>query len=149
MNVESPDQADVLTLIAELDAYQHSLYPAESVYSLDLTAVSALQLICIVARDLDQRAVACGALVLAPEYGEIKRMYVHPTQRGQGLAKRLLHSLEAAAYKAGCRQVMLETGPRHTEALRLYAQAGFVVCGRFGNYRDDPLSVFMCKDLVA
>lgn len=149
INVESPDQTDVLALIAELDAYQHSLYPAESVYALDLTAVSAQHLICAVARDAEQRAIACGAVVLAPEYGEIKRMYVHPEQRGKGLAKRLLNLLEASARQAGRREIKLETGPRQTEALRLYALAGYKVCGRFGDYPDDPLSVFMCKTLRA
>ena len=148
INMESPHQADVLALIAELDAYQHSLYPAESVYSLDLTALSAQQLMCAVARDSEQRAVACGALVLATEYAEIKRLYVHPDQRGQGLAKQLLNLLEAAARKAEYRKVMLETGPLQTEALRLYKQAGYVACDRFGDYRDDPLSVFMSKNLV-
>ncbi|MFZ6676104.1 GNAT family N-acetyltransferase [Undibacterium sp. Xuan67W] len=148
INVGSPDQADVLALIAELDAYQHSLYPAESVYALDLTAVSAQQLICAVARDAAQRAVACAALVLASEYGEIKRMYVRPDQRGQGLAKQILSLLEAAARQAGRREIKLETGPRQTEAIRLYEHVGYRVCGRFGDYPDDPLSVFMCKGLV-
>ena len=38
---ESPDQADAVALIAELDDYQRSLYPPESVYALDLMAVAA------------------------------------------------------------------------------------------------------------
>ncbi|MCU6432824.1 GNAT family N-acetyltransferase [Undibacterium sp. Jales W-56] len=148
INFESPDQADVLALVAELDAYQHSLYPAESVYSLDLTSLPGSQLVCAVARDAAQRAVACGAVVLTPEYGEIKRMYVHPDQRGQGLARQILTLLEAAARQAGCRSVKLETGPRHSQALRLYTQAGYAVCGTFGDYRDDPFSVFMQKDIA-
>jgi putative acetyltransferase len=33
---ESPDQSEVSTLIAELDAYQDALYPPESRHYLDL-----------------------------------------------------------------------------------------------------------------
>jgi putative acetyltransferase len=41
----------------------------------------------------------------------------------------------------------LETGPSQPEALGLYARCGYQRCGRFGNYTDDPLSVFMQKAL--
>ncbi|MES2760058.1 MAG: hypothetical protein V4693_22010 [Pseudomonadota bacterium] len=37
--IESPDQPDVIKLTADLDAYQDSLYPAESRYALDLTSL--------------------------------------------------------------------------------------------------------------
>ena len=33
---ESPDQPAIIALIADLDAYQLTLYPPESVYALDL-----------------------------------------------------------------------------------------------------------------
>jgi len=35
---ESPDQPDVIALIAELDAYQDTLYPPQSRHSLDLAS---------------------------------------------------------------------------------------------------------------
>ncbi len=36
---ETPDQPDVIALIAELDAYQDTLYPAEARYALDLASL--------------------------------------------------------------------------------------------------------------
>ncbi len=33
---ETPDQPEVIALIAELDAYQDTLYPVEARYALDL-----------------------------------------------------------------------------------------------------------------
>ena len=36
---ESPDQAEVHSLIAELDAYLYSLYPPENVYALDIASL--------------------------------------------------------------------------------------------------------------
>ena len=75
---ESPDQPEVITLIAELDAYQDTLYPPESRHSLDLASLKLPHVLFAVARDSACRAVGCGAVVLHDEYGELKRMYVSP-----------------------------------------------------------------------
>lgn len=149
MNIatESPDQPDVIALIAELDAYQDGLYPPESRHALDLTSLKQDNVRFFVARNAEGRAVGCGAVVLGEAYGEIKRMYVDPASRGQGVARRLLQALESAAMHSGCRLLTLETGPYQPEALGLYAALGFERCGPFGGYADDPLSVFMCKPL--
>jgi len=63
-----------------------------------------------VARTDDGTAIGCGAVVLGPEYGEIKRMYVDPTARGQGWGKRLLAFLEERAKERECTRFVLETG---------------------------------------
>ena len=144
---ESPHQADALALVAELDAFQDGLYPPESRHALDLTSVTEQGLIFAMARDENAQAVGCGALVLSPEYGEIKRLYVRPQQRGAGLAKKILQTLEDAAVAAGCSVLKLETGPYQPEALGLYERFGFARCGAYGDYADDPLSVFMEKRL--
>jgi putative acetyltransferase len=144
---ESPDQEDVIGLIAELDVYQSGLYPPESHHALDLTSVAAAQVLFVVARDANGGAVACGAVVLNAEYGEIKRMYVRPANRGQSLARKILTMLESAAKEAGCTLLRLETGPYQPEALALYAIFGYERCGPFGQYTNDPLSIFMQKPL--
>ncbi len=51
ISFESPDQADAITLIAELDAYQSALYPPESHHALDLTSVAADRVLFVMARD--------------------------------------------------------------------------------------------------
>src|SRR5689334_4542222 len=52
----------------------------------------------LVAVDDDGRAVGCGALRrLDNSSAEIKRMYVVPGSRGQGVSTRLLRALEEAA----------------------------------------------------
>ncbi|HTD04684.1 GNAT family N-acetyltransferase [Undibacterium sp.] len=145
---ESPNQAEVLSLIAELDAYQNSLYPPESVYALDLSSVAEGHILLAVARDDAAHAIGCGAVVLHPAFGELKRMYVRPQNRGQGVAKQILAVLECEAAKSGCRLLKLETGPRQAEALGLYALCGYERRGPFGQYSDDPLSVFMQKHIA-
>ena len=149
IRLESPQQADVQTLIAELDAYQQSLYPAESVYSLDLASLPPQSLLFAVARDAAGTARACGAIVVTPAFGEVKRMYVHPDSRGLGLARRLLALLEAQALARGCRLLTLETGIHQPDAIALYARHGYRRRGPYGGVPDDPLSVFMEKPLQA
>ncbi|WP_295518040.1 GNAT family N-acetyltransferase [uncultured Pseudomonas sp.] len=146
--LESPDQPEVIALIAALDAYQDGLYPPESRHALDLASLMQPNVLFLVARDAGGQALGCAAMVLNEDYGEIKRMYVSPSGRGQGLGRRLLARLEAEALTTGCERAMLETGPYQPEALALYAAAGYQRRGPFGGYRDDPLSVFMEKQLV-
>jgi len=143
--LESPDQPEVIALIEQLDAYQKPLYPAESHHGIDLAALCAGHVLFAVARADNGAAVACGAIVLHPAYGELKRMFTHPSQRGRGIAGALLAYLETAAMARGCRQFMLETGNLQPEALALYARHGYQRCGPFGDYADDPNSVFMVR----
>ena len=146
--LESPDQPEVIALIAELAAYQDGLYPPESRHALDLASLMRPNVLFLVARDAGGQAFGCAAMVLNESYGEIKRMYVSPSGRGQGLGRRLLSRLEAEALTTGCKRAMLETGPYQPEALSLYGAAGYERRGPFGAYRDDPLSVFMEKGLA-
>jgi len=150
MNVtlESPDQPEVVALISELDAYQDTLYPPESRHALDIDSLKQPNVIFAVARDQALRAVGCGAVVLGPEFSELKRMYVSPQCRGQGIARRLLTLLEFEALELGATLLTLETGPYQNDALSLYVACGYVVRGPFGTYADDPLSVFMQKHLL-
>jgi putative acetyltransferase len=142
---ESPDQPEVVALIAELDAYQDTLYPAASRYAVDLASLKQSNVLFAVARDINGDAIGCGAIVLNAEYGEVKRMYVRPRGRGQGVAKKLLALLESHAIESGCGLFRLETGPYQPEALALYASVGYERRGPYGAYPEDPLSVFMQK----
>lgn len=149
ISLEHPNQPDIIQLIADLDAYQLSLYPAESVYALDLDSLSQPNVLFAVARDAAGKAVGCAAVVVTAEYGELKRMYVDPAVRGQGVGRRVLALLESAAAARGCPRIALETGPYQLEALAMYERYGYQRCSRFGDYPDDPFSIFMHKPLEA
>ena len=148
LGLESPAQPEVLQLIDALDAYQRPLYPPESHHGIDLPALLSPAVIFAVARADDGEALGCGAVVVGPDYAELKRMYVVPAARGEGLGQRLLEFLEQAAAARGARRFMLETGYLQTAAIALYGRCGYVVCGPFGDYLEDPNSVFMMKDVV-
>ena len=146
---ETPDQPEVIALIAELDAYQDTLYPVEARYALDLASLKKPNVVFVVARNAQNQAVGCGAIVVTEGQGELKRMYVRPECRGQGVARRVLRQLEASAVQLQCQELLLETGPSQLEALAFYEKEGYVRRGPFGTYPEHPLSVFMGKSLAA
>ncbi|WAC75392.1 GNAT family N-acetyltransferase [Roseateles sp. SL47] len=145
VSLEPAAQPEVIALIEALDAYQIPLYPMESHHGIDMAALSAPNVMFAVARDGQGMAVACGAIVVGPEFGELKRMYTLPSHRGQGIAGALLARLEAEAHARGVRSFTLETGYLQTDAIGLYERLGYRRCGPFGEYVDDPNSVFMSK----
>ena len=149
IGLEPPGQPEVIALIDALDAYQKPMYPPESHHGIDLEALSRPNVLFAVARDGAGRAIACGAIVLESGYGEIKRMYVMPEQRGRGIARALLRFLEEAAAARGVGSFAIETGNRQHEAIALYEHAGYVTCEPFGAYQPDPHSVFMRKERAA
>ena len=78
---------------------------------------------------------------------ELKRMFIAPDVRGNGLARRMLSELESSAGLAGRTRLVLETGTRQPEAIGLYVSCGYVETVKFGVYRDDPLSRCFAKNL--
>lgn len=145
IRLESPDQIEVQRLIEALDDYLEPLYPPESQHGPDLAALLKPDVLFAVARSNEGTAIGCGAVVLCPEYGEIKRMFVTPSARGQGVGKRLLAFLEEQARARGRTRFFLETGYLQPEAIALYLGSGYRYCPPFGSYAEDPNSVFMCK----
>lgn len=93
--------------------------------------------------------LAVGALKAFGDAVELKSMHVAAEARGRGLARQLLAHLLAAARAGAARAVYLETGSMASFAAArgLYAGAGFRDCPPFGDYVEDPLSVFMVLDL--
>jgi len=144
---ESPRQDDVRQLLTALDAYLESLFPPESNHILDIEALCAPEIRFFVARS-GRDALGCGALRIdASGYGEVKRMYVRPEARGRRLGRAILARIEDEARREGIAHLRLETGIYQAEALALYRHAGFVEREPFGEYRPDPLSLFLEKSL--
>lgn len=79
---------------------------------------------------------------------EIKRMYVVPSARGRGYARRLLDALERTAREAGHKRVVLETGIEQPEAIRFYQRNGYTPIEPFGFHHDDPRVRCFAKELA-
>jgi len=94
-------------------------------------------------------AIACGAIRRHDdEAAEIKRMYVRPSARGQGLSRTILLELEATAIRLGYRALVLETGLRQPAAVALYESHGYTTIPNFGFYKQSPLSVCYRRELL-
>ncbi len=146
--IEDPRQPEVVALIDALDDFARSLYPPESNHLLDIAALAKPDVVFFVARQ-DGRAIGCGAFrMLDPTHGEIKRMYVPHEARGRGLGRVILDTIEAEAKRRGVRHLSLETGIHNHDALNLYRRGGYKDCAPFADYRHDPLSLFMTKEIA-
>lgn len=90
--------------------------------------------------------VCCGGLKRLPDGAcEIKRMYVVPAARGQGVARALLHALEAEARRLGYAIARLDTGPDQPHALRLYRNEGY---REIENFNANPVATFFGEKVL-
>jgi putative acetyltransferase len=136
-------------LIARHLAGMHETSPPESVHAFDVEALKGPSVEVWSAWAGDELA-GCGALKrLDAERGELKSMRVTDAFLGKGIGRAMLEHLLAQARAHGMKSVWLETGsaPAFTAALKLYESAGFRRTGPFGEYREDPFSVFMTREL--
>jgi len=142
---ERPDTPDAVALIIELEEHLTPLYPQESRHGYSIDKLLQQGVAFFVIRQ-DGAPAGCGGVQLfGGEYGELKRMYVRPQFRGLGLAKQMVEHLAEYARGHGIAVLRLETGIHQTEAIGLYERLGFGRIPPFGDYRDDPLSLFYEK----
>ncbi len=141
-----PSDPGFQQLMAELDAYQSTLYPPGSNF---LDSIETLEQAdaCVLVATVGDETIGCGAMKIMDGYAEIKRMYVSPGHRRDGVAAALLERLEAEIATAGVACARLETGVHQPGALAFYERHGYVPCGPFGDYGENSLSVLLEKGL--
>lgn len=92
--------------------------------------------------------VACGAIKHFDEDTmEVKRMYVLDDFRGKGFATKVLIALEKWAIDLKCKKLILETGKKQPEAIRLYQKNGFSIIPNYGQYIGIDNSVCFKKEI--
>ena len=151
MRIERDDltRPKVHALLQEHLDNMFELSPAESVHALDLSKLRRPEIAFWTAWD-GEVLLGCGALKdLGAGEGEVKSMRTPKALRRRGAGRALLDHILAEAAGRGYRRLWLETGahPDFAPALALYRSAGFLECGPFGDYRLDPHSVFMTKEV--
>jgi putative acetyltransferase len=145
------DEAGVLVGALEAELAQH--YPPEQRHGLSLAALFEPHVRFFIAR-VGGEAVGCGGIALFADFAEVKRMYVAPHRRGQGIADAIVARLTAEAQAAGLTLLRLETGTQQKAAMRFYRRCGFVSCAAFEPYASMPpntiiTSLFFERRIVA
>ena len=154
----------VIALLEEHLAGMRAASPPECVFALDLDGLRRPEITFLTAwrRPADAQPgdegelVAMGALrELTPTtaneggHGELKSMRTSARHLRQGAAQAILTELLNLARQRGYARVSLETGstPPFDAAIAMYQRFGFVECGPFADYREDPFSRFMTSPL--
>ena len=98
----------------------------------------------------DEDVMGCGALrELSVSHGEVKSMKTAPQHLRKGVGREILRTIVSEARRRKYTRISLETGAakEFEPAQKLYEQFGFQRCPPFGEYKDDPNSVFMTLEL--
>jgi ribose 5-phosphate isomerase A len=112
------DHADLHELIQKLDKDLLKRYPADEIYLVDFSNPKVKEMIFTVVY-MDAKPVAWEELrPIDAEEMELKRFYVDPSYRRQGIAVSLLSFLEDEARKRGILRIKLETGVKRLLFIR-------------------------------
>ncbi|QES90406.1 GNAT family N-acetyltransferase [Rhizosphaericola mali] len=138
---------DFLQLVKSLDADLAIRDGAEHAFYAQFNKVDLIKNVVVLYEN--EQPVACGAIKeYAPQIFEIKRMFTDPTFRGKGLAGQILNELANWAKELSAEKLILETGLKQPEAIRLYEKNGFQRIPNFGQYVGVSNSVCFEKILL-
>lgn len=141
-----PTKPEVQQLIEKLNHYQSDLYGTTGCNlesAKDLVKNNALMLGAFSGKIL----VGIGAIKLKDDYAQIKRMFIEPDFRSQGIAKQLILKLESHALKNSLHRICLETGNKHDVALNFYNKMGYYQIEKFGCYEPNEISIYFEKQI--
>ena len=140
---------EIHALLNEHVQNMYDLSPPESVHALDIEKLRTAEITFWTIWD-GPLLLGCGALKeLNNRHAEVKSMRTPAAHRGRGAGRAILLHIIDVARARSYERLSLETGANEAfnAAHKLYESAGFNYCGPFGDYREDPHSVFMTKDL--
>ena len=143
---------EIRALIQQLEEELSPHYEAHQRHGLQLEAIFQPDIHFFLARRGGE-ALGCGGVALYPGFAEVKRMFVSPKARGQGIADTIMDRLADVAWQAGRPLLRLETGDCQQAATGFYRRYGFGFCGPFAPYSTMPpeniaTSIFMEKSLI-
>jgi putative acetyltransferase len=147
IEVDDLSRPEVQSLLEEHLRHMHEISPPESIHALDLDGLRTPKITFWSVWD-GAALLGCGALKeLDSTHGEIKSMRTPAALRRRGAARAILTHIIEQARLRGYTRLSLETGSMEAfrPAHRLYESFGFTYCAPFGQYAEDPNSVFMTK----
>ena len=145
IEVDDLSRPAIHALLNEHLQNMYALSPPESVHALDLERLRKPGITFWSAWD-GAVLMGCGALMeLDRRHGEVKSMRTPSALRRRGAGRAILSHIIAVARERRYERLSLETGSADAfkPAQTLYESFGFKYCGPFGEYKEDPNSVFM------
>jgi GNAT superfamily N-acetyltransferase len=140
------ENKDFIELVRSLDAYLAIIDGDDHAFYHQFNKTHALNHV-VVAYENDL-PVGCGAIKpFSADAMEVKRMYVHPQERGKGIARQILSELEEWARELSCLKCVLETGKKQSDAVSLYSKSGYSIIPNYGPYANMETSVCFEKVL--
>ncbi|MEE1944989.1 GNAT family N-acetyltransferase [Pedobacter sp. KR3-3] len=141
------ENSDFQQLVKLLDAYLAEKDGNEHAFYAQYNKTDDIKQVIVAYRD--DVPVGCGAIkAFSAQAMEVKRMYVKPEHRGQGIASLVLTELESWAKLLGYEKCLLETGKRQQEAVALYQKNGYQIIPNYGQYIGVDNSVCFEKILM-
>ncbi len=143
--IDNLQDKEVLTLLEEHLVDMHANSPAGSMHALDVHSLKAADITFWCAREGGEPVGCIAMKELHATKAEIKSMRTTASSRGNGVGTALLEHLLREASSRGYKKLSLETGSHDffKPACTLYEKFGFEYCEPFGEYAEDPNSLFM------
>jgi len=127
------DNTDFQKLVAELDADLKIRDGEDHAFYAEFNKIDRIKHVIVVYDD--ELPIGCGSIrEYSADTMEVKRMYVVPNRRGEGIATEILKNLEKWTLDLNFKKCLLETGKKQPEAIALYQKNKYQVVPNFGKY---------------
>ncbi len=140
-----PNECDIAKLLAgHLDEAENQ----DCSHAFGIKRLSQDDIHFFAARDETHALMGVAALkALGSDHGEIKSVRTHDDFLRRGVSRALMAKITIAAKELGMNRLSLETHSTlaYAAARALYEKLDYNYCDAFGDYGDDPLSVYMTK----
>jgi putative acetyltransferase len=150
IKIDNLTGSEIISLLQEHLRDMYLTSPPESVHALDLSGLRKPEITFWTLWD-NNKLAGCGALKeLDATHAEIKSMRTSHEFRRKGVAAQMMQHILVEAKNRNYKRLSLETGSMEyfAPARRLYESVGFEYCPPFGDYSEDPNSIFMTKQLA-
>ena len=141
--------SQIINLLQEHLACMAEVSPPESIHALDVNRLKAAD-VTFWSVWQGHALAGCGALKeLDATHAEIKSMRTASQFLRKSVASRMLEHILLVAKRRNYKRLSLETGSMDyfEPARKLYTSFGFSDCRPFGDYREDPNSMFMTREV--
>ena len=141
------ENRDFINLVRKLDAYLKITDGDDHDFYNQFNGIDVIKHVIVVYKG--KKPIGCGAIKHFNKNDvEVKRMFVDSTERGLGIAPKILSALENWAKELGYKKCILETGERQVEAVKLYNKSNYKrMTTNYGQYKGIVNSLCFEKEI--